>query len=509
MPTLAESMMSLFEGFSGAHGTHGDTEQRPGGVKREIKKTARTLRDPVTLELWEQHLAGTRALGIITIREDSTCLWGAVDVDKYDLVHMETVRWLAEMKIPGIVCRTKSGGAHVFLFFSEPIPASEVIPKLHELASAMGSGGSEVFPKQANVLVDRGDLGNWLNMPYFGGDKTSRYAVAPDGRGLSVGQFVALAQRSRITRRQFAGLRMVQSVAEMSDGPPCLEYLASVKIGEGSRNNGMYNLAVLAKRMRPDGWSELLEDWNRRFLSPPGSSADVQAMVKRFEKKDYHYKCNDQPIAQHCNVAVCRGRKFGVGPGGAARIVSSVSVLDTDPPLFFVNLKTGGTVECDSSALLSPRDFQRLALVQLRQVIPLYTTEVWLGQIQVCVDEATLIEAPREVGTTGHFEEILERFCTDRHAADNRDELILGKPWRDDAKGVVWFRLRDLQAMMEQERFRELTRGQVATRIRTMGGTTGFFNIRGKGVNVWCVPSDKLQWQTSQTDVPRAEEPPL
>ena len=136
------------------------------------------------------HLDGERPLGIIAIREDSTCLWGAVDIDKYDLDHAQLVRDLAELGAPAIVCKTKSGGAHVYLFFSEPIPAQTVIDKLRELASALGHGDAEIFPKQAQVLLERGDLGNWLNMPYFDSRRTERYAVESDGRGMSVEMFL-------------------------------------------------------------------------------------------------------------------------------------------------------------------------------------------------------------------------------------------------------------------------------------------------------------------------------
>ena len=44
-----------------------------------------------------------------------------------------------------------------------------------ELAAGIGYGGVEIFPKQREVLVDRGDIGSWLNMPYFEGETSVRY----------------------------------------------------------------------------------------------------------------------------------------------------------------------------------------------------------------------------------------------------------------------------------------------------------------------------------------------
>ena len=46
----AECMMRLFAGNSRAHGTHGVPMK--DGLKWEIKTTAKTIRKPVTLDLW-------------------------------------------------------------------------------------------------------------------------------------------------------------------------------------------------------------------------------------------------------------------------------------------------------------------------------------------------------------------------------------------------------------------------------------------------------------------------
>lgn len=502
-------MMELFRGFAGAHGTHGTPTQGTVSTKLVIKTTARTVRDPVTVQLWEEHLSGERPIGIIPIREDSTCLWGAIDIDKYTIVHADLVRELAELKAPVVVCRSKSGGAHLYMFLSEPAPAGEVQARLRDLASVLGHGDSEIFPKQDQVLLDRGDLGNWMSMPYLGGNSTQKYAVNDSGRGLTVGQFLTRAEDMRIPRSKLQSLSFTRPVAGMSEGPPCLEHLASTGITPGAQNNGLFNLGVLAQKMQPDNWEPLLEEWNHKYLRPPAASGDVASVIRSLKKRQYSFKCSDQPIVSHCNMQVCRTRKHGIGPTGAAKMIETISILDTEPPLFFASLRTGGTIECDTSTLLDPRSFQRAALSQLRQVLPMAKLDDWLQQVQLCIEAATTIEAPREVGLTGQLEELLERFCTDRHAAHEKDELILGKPWRDDETDRVWFRLRDLQDMLERSRFRDFTRGQITTRIRSMGGSSGFFNIKGKGVNVWYVPVDKLTWSDSLVTLRRSDDAPL
>ncbi len=506
----AERMHVLFRGHSGGHGTYGQEERSAGRKKTEIKKTARTLREGPTVGLWEQHLAGTRPLGVIPVNSDGECWWGAIDVDRYDLSHMDIVRRVTHMRLPLTVCRSKSGGAHLLVFCSEPVPATTIVAKLREWAAALGYGDCEIFPKQTEILEDRGDLGNWLNMPYFDASRGDRYAVSADGRGLSLERFLDHAEKSRITLDQLedASPGAASDDAELADGPPCLQHLAGVGVGEGGRNNALFAFGVLAKKKFPDSWEKKVEDWNQKFFSPPLGTEEVLLVLRSLRKKEYSYRCKDQPICSHCDARTCKTRKHGVG-ADAAPDISSISILDTTPPLFFVVLTSGGTVECTADDILSSRAFQRAALEQLRTLLPLYKQEAWMGRVQECLEQAVMIEAPREVGTAGAFHDLLEQFCTDRHAAQARDEILLGKPWLDEDSGRYYFRLADLMSHLERVRFRDMTRQQVTARIREIGGGHDFFNLRGRGANVWWVGEEAFSVQSTPHATPRTQESPI
>jgi hypothetical protein len=71
----------------------------------------------VTDELWDNHFEGEgAALGIIPITENNDCRWGCIDIDEYNFDHTSLIKSIRNHKLPLIVCRSKSGGAHVFLF---------------------------------------------------------------------------------------------------------------------------------------------------------------------------------------------------------------------------------------------------------------------------------------------------------------------------------------------------------------------------------------------------------
>ena len=55
-------------------------------------------------------------------------------------------------------------------------------------------------------------------------------------------------------------------------------------------------LEVYLKKSAPDEWENLIEDYNRKYLNPPLSNAEVENVKKSLRKKDYNYGCNEQPI---------------------------------------------------------------------------------------------------------------------------------------------------------------------------------------------------------------------
>ncbi len=57
------------------------------------------------------------------------------------------------------------------------------------MAIVLGYEGSEIFPKQTEILVERGDTGNFLNLPYYDGTKGLRYAIDDNGNAITLEQF--------------------------------------------------------------------------------------------------------------------------------------------------------------------------------------------------------------------------------------------------------------------------------------------------------------------------------
>jgi D5 N terminal like len=323
---VAQRFHRLFLGLEKAYGRYVVKPGTKADGKGKIDGVAKsTVHEPVTDDLWQQHLEGADdrgpgfGIGVVPIREDSTCSWGAIDVDVYPLDLGKLEAKVRAAGLPLTVCRTKSGGAHLYLFVKEPVPAALVRGKLVAWAASLGYAGVEVFPKQTEVGKD--DTGNWINMPYQaaltpGG--TNRFALAPDGAPLSAEAFLSLAAQRSIDRLQLEGFASADAgIADSIDddwtgAPPCLVTLAQRGWNDWD-NDGFFNVAVYLRKRHGDEFGAHLDERNRKFFGGRVDAKQVVATEKSVRKKSYAYKCKQEPICSACDKAVCKTREFGVG----------------------------------------------------------------------------------------------------------------------------------------------------------------------------------------------------
>ena len=157
--------------------------------------------------------------------------------------------------------------------------------KLRELSAALGHGGVEIFPKQREILVERNDVGSWLNMPYFGGENSTRYGYNQKGEALSPQEFLNFAESRKITHKELLNIK-VPTVDDIQGGPPCLKVLLKQGFPEGTRNNGLFNVGVYLKKSIPDEWEKQIEEYNRKYVTPPLPAQEVLTLIKTLQKKE-------------------------------------------------------------------------------------------------------------------------------------------------------------------------------------------------------------------------------
>ena len=104
----------LFRGLNKAYGAVDLTTKDANGKQ---KGNYKIVREPRTKATFKSHLKGEVSIGVVPINEDNVCVWGAIDIDQYPLDHAEIIRNILKHKLALVVCRSKSGGEHLFLFF--------------------------------------------------------------------------------------------------------------------------------------------------------------------------------------------------------------------------------------------------------------------------------------------------------------------------------------------------------------------------------------------------------
>ena len=266
-----EEFVELFQGsttYFGASKPLGQTRGRDG--KQEFKHWVEPK--PMTREHWLQHLKGEAYYGSVPIRDDNTCNWGVIDVDRYNIQHKEIISIIRKRKYPLIPFRSKSNGLHLVLFIDGVVPASSMRKKLIELASDLGVNDSttDIYPAQDEVDLTPEDWnkkrkGNFVNLPYQKAHMTTRVCMDNDGNSIKLENLYKFVSEYRLNPKEFHKLKIFQD-DETKDYPPCVVNFMKNKVQKGEgRNDAMFNVAVLAKKINPD--PVMYEDWTRNLMT--------------------------------------------------------------------------------------------------------------------------------------------------------------------------------------------------------------------------------------------------
>jgi len=502
---------AIFSGLDIAYGTYKIKSERGDGKQAG---QATVVRKPPTDDLWVKHLNGVEpSLGIIPIRADNSCIWGCIDIDQYPLDHKGLVEKVRQLNLPLVVCRSKSGGAHVFLFTKEPAPARDFQNYLKNAASLLGEAGREIFPKQSEILVDRGDTGNFLNLPYFGGDAGTRYAFNDDGSAATLEEFYELHARFAQDLPIEAPEAPKQADSPIKDGPPCLQALCAQGFPEGTRNNGLFNIGVYLKKVYPSGWEDKMVEYNQRFVAPPLPNNEVQLLIKQAGKKDYLYKCKDAPLNGFCNSGLCRSRKFGIGSNAPdAAQIASLSKYASEPPLWFLDVN-GKRIELDTESLYNQAAFQKACVERLNILPPTLRKQDWEHLLNALLKEMVeteqITEASEDTSVTGQFMDLLEEFTTHMQQALARDEILMGRPWTEEEEGKTYFRIKDLEAHLSRNNFKGMTAPKMAQRMRDLGGEPISLMLKGRTARCWRIPRFDRQDAPFETQTQREQGSPF
>jgi|TARA_S200002703_G_scaffold28703_1_gene24493 hypothetical protein len=467
-----DKFKTIFEGNNSAYGQlilTGQTTEKGKAVGKAFIK-----REPIPDQLWQDHIDGKDpALGVIPINENNECRWGCIDVDEYNLDHKKLAASIKSHKFPLVMFRSKSGGAHLFLFATEFIMASLMQAKLKMMSEALGFGGSEIFPKQTEILVERGDTGNFLNLPYHGGARGLRYAFDQECNAATLESFYSIYDAMVQTPDQVQEIIVTKAVEVKNeafvDGPPCLNKLADDGFGEGSRNNALFNVAVYHKQANPDNWEDKVMEDNSKWMNPPLGFQEVKQLLASIGKRGYDkYRCKDQPICGVCNAAKCRTKKFGVGfEEEQMPELDTLTKMNSNPPQWFLNVG-GKRIELKTEQLHNPNLFAIAVLDQANVVSPIPKAkdwrEVYLKPLMLNLQETEPLES---LDPRNQIENLLYDFTVHRSRARTKEDILNKTAWTDE--GHTYFRMEDFYAFAKRNNW-EMDKIKTGNLIKQLKG---------------------------------------
>jgi AAA domain/TOTE conflict system, Archaeo-Eukaryotic Primase domain len=269
----AEAFRAVWRGHSDRSRYHCPTEGNP--TSHNGSATAKDF---------DAHLAGKFCLSLVPVNEAGQCRWAAIDVDLDTIDHGVLAKEVERRRMPLIVCRSKSGGAHLFVFFKALQSARSIQNRLKKFAKALGHPDAEIFPKQNRLGPT--DKGNGIRLPYRAGNRSTEYAYASDGQALLVDGFIKRVELVRVTDlSQLEDIDLTPAPStekeELQSGLSGRVESGTKKIREGSRVNSLVSrVGRLSKiHILPEGIQADVTRYNEIFCDPPLTQRELEQQV--------------------------------------------------------------------------------------------------------------------------------------------------------------------------------------------------------------------------------------
>ena len=490
-------------------------------------------------KVWQAHLDGEESIGAVPIDHDNNCHWGCIDIDSYkNFDHVTLLKSIERAKLPFIVCRSKSGGAHVYCFFSKGIKAKDLQKKLRQASALLGYKDAEVFPKQIRLL--KGQNGNYVNAPYFNEKDCQRYALTLENnqlKKLSLEEFYVEYQSKVL---EDVKQLEIKTDTVFPDGPPCNNCIALKGCDEGGRNNYLFNCAVMLKRMHEEDnkdWLQELRNINDKYLKTPVSDIEVSRIyasvtghvehenrqvlgsdieLEEADNSNYHYLCKQDPMNSFCDRVTCMSRKFGVQrtteAGEGYPIIAAIDKVYDEPVFYYVTFENGIVARMESDDLFEEKNWRKKVGLILDAKPPGLGAANFDDWMRVQMRERlTHVQLPEGVGRFDRIKEAINDWFTGTGSGEDRESLLKGSSWHDQKKKEIHFVFTDLyNALISVKAIKEnakdssllldFLKRDTDTENPGLGAKGNRININKKTKFVWTIKEENLNLEEVEID---------
>ena len=244
-----------------------------------------------TLETYLAHLEGRISIGIVPINRSGLTKFGVLDIDDHKKDKTKpVVPWSKEkyqklldkikfLRLPLIVSKSKSGGAHCTMFLDKFYKAVDVQHILNKFEYALGYERDylEKFPKQKTLWFDNPRTGNreakdgnFINLPYHGSN--TRVFLDFAGNELNTSDGLAYVSKRVVNESDWSKFKLLDH--NKTTG----------------RNDRTFAATSFFKKHYED-WEDKTLEYNELFNEPPLEEKELYStVIKSNETKDYSNK---------------------------------------------------------------------------------------------------------------------------------------------------------------------------------------------------------------------------
>ena len=251
---------------------------------------------------------------------------------------------------------------------------------------------------------------------------------------------------------------------------------------------------MYAKKKFGENFEEEVHKFHHKYFDDPLRPKEIEKIIKQADKKDWGYKCKDQPMCSLCNKSKCRIRKYGVGDSNIITDVGNVLQYgDNEDTIYHVTVNNEQTIVCTIEELYDQHKFRKKCLVKLASMPSIMKREDWDMYITTIVSKAIKVKSEFEMTPEGEFRNVLTRYISNQANALDIDDILNGQCFVDHEESKVYFRMDQLQEYMRNRRYGVLTSNQMGIFLRNLGGDYSKRKLNNKkGQLVWWIPSDKI-----------------
>lgn len=279
------------------------------------------VRRPVSLFHYRLHLEGKVRIGIYPLLSDGRTFFLALDFDGPGSRESawRVLHFARHFHLPFVWEVSKSGDAHLWLFFSGPVSSRDA-RRVARMLLEESEARAEIFPKQDEV--PEGGMGNFIWLPLSGESvgKGRTLFIDPESLEPYPDQNSFLSGVRKVSEEDLArlvdmnGLNATDHRADRECGQartypghllPCAQKMLE-GVSEGCRDVVAFRLAI---HLKANGYpfqktEQLLQEWNTERNRPPLTHREITVKIRSAYLHDYTgYGCEDPLIIPFCDEA--------------------------------------------------------------------------------------------------------------------------------------------------------------------------------------------------------------